>query len=180
MITSEGKGAFTLMTKKMQHSERRCCCCCCRHRRSFPSLTWPDLTTTPSNYIIILFLSPPKQIKYYSSHSLLFSTKHTTRTTTFMNSMYINPRDTSNWLFDYGLMEDISAVSGVDFPAPAPATIGFSWPSPALNCSSNARCVLICHRSFGYQEKLKETDLTEFSVSLRSLSLVVYTWGEKN
>ncbi|KAK3028448.1 hypothetical protein RJ639_039040 [Escallonia herrerae] len=54
--------------------------------------------------------------------------------------MEIDSTDNSNWLFDYGLMEDISAVSGVVFPPAAAAaapTIGFSWPQEPLNCSSN-------------------------------------------
>lgn len=39
-----------------------------------------------------------------------------------------------NWLFDYGLMEDIS---GAHFTAPAPPSAGgFTWPSPpGLTCS---------------------------------------------
>lgn len=55
------------------------------------------------------------------------------------SSMDIDPTHTSNWLFDYGLMDDISAVT---FGAPAPATIHFSWPSPTPNCSHNTRMLL--------------------------------------
>lgn len=63
--------------------------------------------------------------------------------------MDINPRQTSNWLFDYGLMEDIG---NVDFSAPALATIGFTWP---LNCSSNASAEIDC--LLVDSEGLKET-----------------------
>ncbi|XP_057950198.1 transcription factor ILR3 [Malania oleifera] len=44
----------------------------------------------------------------------------------------VSPENT-NWLFDYGLIEDIPVPDG-SFPAPAS---GFSWPLQALNGSSN-------------------------------------------
>ncbi|XP_059662538.1 transcription factor ILR3-like isoform X2 [Cornus florida] len=43
--------------------------------------------------------------------------------------------ENTNWLFDYGLIEDISVPDG-NFSAP---TSGFSWPVQALNGSSNVR-----------------------------------------
>ncbi|KAL4573014.1 hypothetical protein LXL04_019807 [Taraxacum kok-saghyz] len=43
-----------------------------------------------------------------------------------------------NWLFDYGLMDDISAA---DFTAPPPSAVSFSWPSPALTCSASVPAV---------------------------------------
>lgn len=63
-------------------------------------------------------------------------------TLSFTKSHHINHTHIFNWLFDYGLMENISAVSDVCFPALVPATIGCSWPSLTLNCSSNARWVI--------------------------------------
>ncbi|KAK1396210.1 Transcription factor ILR3 [Heracleum sosnowskyi] len=47
--------------------------------------------------------------------------------------MDIDLTASSNWVFDYDLMDDISAVH-----FPAPPTIGFSWPNPTINSSSNS------------------------------------------
>lgn len=43
-----------------------------------------------------------------------------------------------NWLFDYGLMDDISPA---DFTSPPPSAVGFTWPSPALTCSASVPAV---------------------------------------
>ena len=75
--------------------------------------------------------------------------------------MEIDYTENSNWILDYGLVEDLSTVSGTDFPAPVPDTIGFGWPSEALNCSSNVRCVsfsavFLFSPLFGCRENLNE------------------------
>ncbi|GFZ05524.1 basic helix-loop-helix (bHLH) DNA-binding superfamily protein [Actinidia rufa] len=62
--------------------------------------------------------------------------------------------ETSTWLFDYGLMEDISAVPGGDFTA-APACFG--WPSQGFNSCSLIRGGVEIDCSFGDSESLKET-----------------------
>lgn len=59
-----------------------------------------------------------------------------------MNSMDIDLAESSNWVFDYGLSDDISAVNAVDFPAPA--NIAFTWPSPPLNSASSASAEIDC------------------------------------
>lgn len=46
----------------------------------------------------------------------------------------VSPENT-NWLFDYGLIDDITVPDG-NFTAPAS---GFNWPLQALNGSSNVR-----------------------------------------
>nr|WKV22681.1 bHLH13 [Bupleurum chinense] len=57
-----------------------------------------------------------------------------------MNSMDIDlTHSSSDWLFDYGIVEDISTVH-----FPAPPTISFGWPAPSLNCSSNASAEIDC------------------------------------
>lgn len=43
-----------------------------------------------------------------------------------------------NWLFDYGLMEDISPA---DFTAPPPSAVSFTWPSPAVTCCDSIPAV---------------------------------------
>lgn len=48
--------------------------------------------------------------------------------------------ENSIWLFDYGLMEDISAIPDGDLPAAPPVTACFSWPSQEINSCSNVRC----------------------------------------
>uniref|UniRef100_A0A5B7B1U4 Putative transcription factor ILR3-like isoform X2 n=1 Tax=Davidia involucrata TaxID=16924 RepID=A0A5B7B1U4_DAVIN len=68
--------------------------------------------------------------------------------------MEIESAENSNWLFDYGLMEDISAVSGGGFTEPPAAVTGFNWPSQALDGSSNVSGEIDC--SFGDPEGLKE------------------------
>ncbi|KAL7588376.1 hypothetical protein Lser_V15G40367 [Lactuca serriola] len=45
-----------------------------------------------------------------------------------------------NWLFDYGLMDDISAA---DFTAPPPSAVGFTWPSTAITCSASVPAVSV-------------------------------------
>lgn len=52
----------------------------------------------------------------------------------------VSPENT-NWLFDYGLMEDMAVPDG-NFSVPAS---GFSWPSQPLDGSSNTGygCFLI-------------------------------------
>ncbi|KAL8145634.1 transcription factor ILR3-like isoform X2 [Apium graveolens] len=50
-----------------------------------------------------------------------------------MNSMDIDLTASSNWVFDYDLMDDISAVH-----FPAPPSIVFSWPNQTINSSSNS------------------------------------------
>lgn len=64
-----------------------------------------------------------------------------------------------NWLFDYGLMDDIATA---DFtappPPPSPAAGGFIWPSPALTCSVSIPAVSIeMESSFIDFEVLKGT-----------------------
>ncbi|KAJ9686751.1 hypothetical protein PVL29_015549 [Vitis rotundifolia] len=66
--------------------------------------------------------------------------------------MALDSSENSNWLFDYGLMEDIT-VPGGEFPAPTPET-GFSWPSQALKSSSSVSLEADC--SFGDSDGLKE------------------------
>ncbi|XP_052207659.1 transcription factor ILR3 [Diospyros lotus] len=61
----------------------------------------------------------------------------------------VSPENT-NWLLDYGVMEDIPVPDG-GFPAP---TSGFSWPMQPLNPSSNI-CVET-DGSFGDPENHKE------------------------
>lgn len=71
--------------------------------------------------------------------------------------MEIDSVDNSNWLFDYGLMEDITVVSGGGLTPHAPATVGFSWPAAApeaLNCSSTVSADIEC--SFVDSDGLKE------------------------
>uniref|UniRef100_A0A5B7AK61 Putative transcription factor ILR3-like n=1 Tax=Davidia involucrata TaxID=16924 RepID=A0A5B7AK61_DAVIN len=62
----------------------------------------------------------------------------------------VSPENT-NWLFDYGLIEDIAVPDG-NFSAPAS---GFSWPMQALNGSSNVSVEI--DGSFGDSDSLKET-----------------------
>ncbi len=67
--------------------------------------------------------------------------------------MELDSSENSNWLFDYGIMEDMT-VPGGEFPAPSPGT-GFSWPpSQALNSSSSVSLEADC--SFGDSDVLKE------------------------
>ncbi|XP_059661948.1 transcription factor ILR3-like isoform X2 [Cornus florida] len=68
--------------------------------------------------------------------------------------MEIDSAENSNWLFDYGLMEDIAAVSGGGFQEPPPPLTGFGWPSQSLDASSNVSAEIDC--SFGDSEGLKE------------------------
>lgn len=53
--------------------------------------------------------------------------------------MDIASSENSNWLYDYGLMEDIG-VPGGEFPV---AATGFIWPQQPLNASPNARCAYL-------------------------------------
>ncbi|CAK9150295.1 unnamed protein product [Ilex paraguariensis] len=62
----------------------------------------------------------------------------------------VSPENT-NWLFDYGLVEDITLPDG-NFSAPAS---GFSWPMQPLNGSSNFSVEI--DGSFGDSDGLKET-----------------------
>ncbi|KAF3443750.1 hypothetical protein FNV43_RR13440 [Rhamnella rubrinervis] len=64
--------------------------------------------------------------------------------------MDIASSETPNWLFDYGLMEDI-AVPGGEFPGPA---TGFGWSSQPINGSPNASVEIDC--SSGDSDSLKE------------------------
>lgn len=71
-----------------------------------------------------------------------------------------NSNATTNWLCDYELMDDISAVSAAaDFsslttPPPSTATFCFSWPTKAISCCSIASSELDC--SFEDAEGFKE------------------------
>ncbi|KAF7141220.1 hypothetical protein RHSIM_Rhsim06G0156800 [Rhododendron simsii] len=96
----------------------------------------------------------------------------------YRNSMEIDSAtENSIWLFDYGLMEDISAIPDGDLPAAPPVTTCFSWPSQEINSCSNVRvdsfpfpptedsqmkgsnqCVDI-DSSFGDSEAVEETGL---------------------
>ncbi|XP_057506484.1 transcription factor ILR3-like [Actinidia eriantha] len=69
--------------------------------------------------------------------------------------MEIDSTETSTWLFDYGLMEDIAAVPGGDFTAAPPGPACFGWPSQGFNSCSNASVEIDC--SFGDSESLEET-----------------------
>ncbi|KAA8526933.1 hypothetical protein F0562_008838 [Nyssa sinensis] len=62
----------------------------------------------------------------------------------------VSPENT-NWLFDYGVIEDIAVPDG-NFSAPAS---GFSWPMQALNGSSNVSVEI--DGSFGDSDGLKES-----------------------
>ncbi|KAM7504115.1 hypothetical protein LguiB_003019 [Lonicera macranthoides] len=62
----------------------------------------------------------------------------------------VSPENT-NWLSDYGVMEDIP-VPGRNFSAPIP---GFSWPVQPLNSSSNVSAEI--DGSFGDSDAQKET-----------------------
>ncbi|KAA8524569.1 hypothetical protein F0562_010992 [Nyssa sinensis] len=68
--------------------------------------------------------------------------------------MEIDSAENSSWLFDYGLMEDISAVSGGGFTEPAAAVNCFGWSSQAFDGSSNLSGEIDC--SFSDLEGLKE------------------------
>ncbi|KAI8558322.1 hypothetical protein RHMOL_Rhmol04G0082400 [Rhododendron molle] len=73
-----------------------------------------------------------------------------------ISPMDIDSNENSNWFFDCGLMEDISAVPGGEFRAgapPPPATC-FSWPAQPLNSSSYGSAEVDC--SFGDSEGQKE------------------------
>lgn len=50
----------------------------------------------------------------------------------------VTPENNTNWLFDYGLMDDIP-VPDANFSVPNP---GFTWPVQALNGSSSVRYLL--------------------------------------
>lgn len=62
----------------------------------------------------------------------------------------VSPENT-NWLFDYGLIDDITVPDG-NFTAPAS---GFNWPLQALNGSSNVSVEI--DGSFGDSDTVKET-----------------------
>ncbi|XP_058210676.1 transcription factor ILR3-like [Rhododendron vialii] len=70
--------------------------------------------------------------------------------------MDIDSNENSNWFFNCGLMEDISAVPGGDFSAeaPPPPAACFSWPAQPLNSSSYGSAEADC--SFGDSEGQKE------------------------
>ncbi|KAH7844014.1 hypothetical protein Vadar_023384 [Vaccinium darrowii] len=70
--------------------------------------------------------------------------------------MDVDSNENSNWFFDYGLMEDISAVHGGGFRAEAPPATCFSWPSEpeTLNNSSHGSVEVDC--SIGDSECQKE------------------------
>ncbi|XP_058220244.1 transcription factor ILR3-like [Rhododendron vialii] len=76
----------------------------------------------------------------------------------FGNSMEIDSTsENSIWLFDYGLMEDISAIPDGDLPAAPPVTTCFSWPSQEINNCSNVSVDI--DSSFGDSEAVEETGL---------------------
>ncbi|XP_047332077.1 transcription factor ILR3-like isoform X2 [Impatiens glandulifera] len=59
------------------------------------------------------------------------------------NSMDIDSSQSSNWLLDYELMNDISDVPAVGFtPTPTASATCFSWPSPSpINSYSSTSCL---------------------------------------
>ena len=61
------------------------------------------------------------------------------------HKMEIDYSDTSNWLFDYGLVEDISVPAN---PFPAPVSAIFSWGPQPLLCSFNTRLDSVLPLSF--------------------------------
>lgn len=65
--------------------------------------------------------------------------------------MEIDSSDTSNWLFNYGLVEDISVPAD---PFPAPVSAIFSWGPQPLLCSFNTSVEVDC--SFGDSDSLME------------------------
>ncbi|KAG5545493.1 hypothetical protein RHGRI_017852 [Rhododendron griersonianum] len=74
------------------------------------------------------------------------------------NSMEIDSTtENSIWLFDYGLMEDISAIPDGDLPAVPPVTTCFSWPSQEINSCSNVSVDI--DSLFGDSEAVEETGL---------------------
>lgn len=66
--------------------------------------------------------------------------------------------ETSNWLFDYGIMEDIAPPGG-EFSGPA---TGFGWPSQPINGSANARWVFIYCFGVWFPRKLKRKRYKDF------------------
>ena len=56
----------------------------------------------------------------------------------FSGKRMVTPENNTNWLFDYGLMDDIP-VPDANFSVPNPA---FTWPVQALNGSSSVRYLL--------------------------------------
>ena len=84
-----------------------------------------------SLFLSFSFIFPPTR----RGINRIFTWFHELRTT-----MALDSSENSNWLFDYGLMEDIT-VPGGEFPEPTPGT-GFSWPSQALKSSSSVRWVI--------------------------------------
>lgn len=82
-------------------------------------------------FLSFSFISPPNK----RGIDRIFTLFHELRT-----GMELDSSENSSWLFDYGLMEDIT-VPGGEFP-PVPPGTGFSWPSQALNSSSSVRWVM--------------------------------------
>lgn len=84
--------------------------------------------------------------------------------------MEIDAVDNSNWLFDYGLMEDISSAAAGGFAAHRPpATVGFGWPpaaSDTINSSTTVSVEFECsyldsdsRKEAGSQKRLKTEPL---------------------
>ncbi|KAF5481117.1 hypothetical protein F2P56_001797 [Juglans regia] len=65
--------------------------------------------------------------------------------------MELHSSESSNWLFDYEIMGDISVTGG---PLRAPASGSFSWGPQPFNCSSNSSMIVEC--SFGDSDNLKD------------------------
>ncbi|XP_052179111.1 transcription factor ILR3-like isoform X2 [Diospyros lotus] len=69
--------------------------------------------------------------------------------------MELDSAQSSIWVFDYGLVEDISAVPGGDFGLPPLGTACFSWQPEALNRCSNLSAEI--DSCFADSESPKET-----------------------
>ncbi|KAG6722376.1 hypothetical protein I3842_03G156000 [Carya illinoinensis] len=65
--------------------------------------------------------------------------------------MELHSSESSNWLFDYEIMGDISVTDG-SFQVPAAGS--FSWGPQPFNCSSNCSMELEC--SFGDSDNLTD------------------------
>ncbi|KAL8267755.1 hypothetical protein R6Q59_001553 [Mikania micrantha] len=72
-----------------------------------------------------------------------------------------------NWLFDYGLMDDISAA---DFTDPPPPAVAFTWPSAPAVCTEMESSFIDfeCFKGTGSRKRFKkaETSLEAFSARL--------------
>ncbi|KAF5481118.1 hypothetical protein F2P56_001798 [Juglans regia] len=83
--------------------------------------------------------------------------------------MELHSSESSNWLFDYEIMGDISVTGG---PLRAPASGSFSWGPQPFNCSSNSRLRPETNGATGSKacrEKLRRDCLNERFLELGSI-----------